>query len=114
MVCPPVLGDNPRADNIRTFNHFTGKVHSKATTNQIKNTAQGAKAHFGAFLENEEYRFLNLLIISYRSYYCIVTRWSDKRCLSHGMCLYQVIMTLHFLNDVVNDIESTRKSIITS
>ena len=28
---------------------------------------------------------------------CIVARWPDKRCLSHGMCLYQVIMTLHFL-----------------
>ena len=25
-------------------------------------------------------------------------------CLSHDMCLYQVIMTLHFLNDVVDDI----------
>ena len=22
----------------------------------------------------------------------------DKRCLSHGMCLFQVMMTLHFLN----------------
>ena len=23
---------------------------------------------------------------------CIVARWPDKRCLSHSMCLYQVIM----------------------
>ena len=30
-------------------------------------------------------------------------------CLSHGMCLYQVILTLHFLNGVVNDAESTQK-----
>ena len=45
--------------------------------------------------------------ISYRSYNCSATRWPDKRCLSHGMCLYQVIMTLHFLNDVVNDFKST-------
>ena len=36
----------------------------------------------------------------------------DKRCLSHGMCLYQVMMTLHFLNNVVNDAESTQKSIV--
>ena len=35
------------------------------------------------------------------------------RCLSHGKCLYQVIMTLHFLNYVVRDVESTRKSTIT-
>ena len=35
---------------------------------------------------------------------CIVAR-----CLSHGMCLYQVMMTLHFLNDVANDAESTQK-----
>ena len=26
------------------------------------------------------------------------------------MCLYQVMMTLHVLNDVVNDAESTQKS----
>ena len=38
----------------------------------------------------------------------------DKRCLSHGMCLYQVMMTLHFLNDVSNDAESTPKSKIAS
>ena len=31
-----------------------------------------------------------------------------------GMCLYQVMMTLHFLNDVANGAESTQKSIITS
>ena len=30
----------------------------------------------------------------------------DKWCLSHSMCLYQVMMTLHFLNDVANDAES--------
>ena len=33
----------------------------------------------------------------------------DKRCLSHGMCLYQVMMTLLFLNDVANDAESIQK-----
>ena len=41
---------------------------------------------------------------------CIVARWSDKRCLSHGMCLYQIIMTLLFLNNVV--MSSTQKFII--
>ena len=34
---------------------------------------------------------------------------SVSRCLSHGMCLYQVMMTLHFLNDVANDAESAQK-----
>ena len=29
------------------------------------------------------------------------------------MCLYHVIMTFHFLHDVVHDVESTRKSIFT-
>ena len=32
-----------------------------------------------------------------------------KRCLSHGVCLYQVMMTFHFLNDVANDAESTQQ-----
>ena len=54
------------------------------------------------------------LFIGNRLHYCIVTRWSIKRCLSHGMCLYQVMMTLHFLNDVDNDAESTQSSIITA
>ena len=47
--------------------------------------------------------------MSYRSYYCNVAHLPVKRCLSHGMCLYQVIMTLHFLNDIANDAESTQK-----
>ena len=34
---------------------------------------------------------------------CIVTRWPDRRCLSHGMCFYQVVVMMHFLNDVVNE-----------
>ena len=34
----------------------------------------------------------------------------DKHGLSHGMCLYQVMM-LHFLNDVANDTESMGKLI---
>ena len=38
----------------------------------------------------------------------------DKHGLSHGICLYQVMMTLHFLNDITNDTESTQKSKITS
>ena len=33
----------------------------------------------------------------------------DKRCLSHGMCLYQVMMMSHVLNDVANDAGSTQK-----
>ena len=32
----------------------------------------------------------------------------DKRCLSQGMCLYQVMMTMHFLNDVANEAGSTK------
>ena len=43
---------------------------------------------------------------------CIVAQCHDERCLSHGMCLYQLIMTLHFLNDVINDIELPPKSTI--
>ena len=33
----------------------------------------------------------------------------DNRCHSHGMCHYQVIMTLQFLNDVAKDTESIQK-----
>ena len=38
----------------------------------------------------------------------------DKHCLSHGMCLYQVMMTLQFLNDVASEAESIQKSKIKS
>ena len=37
----------------------------------------------------------------------------DKSCLSHGMCIYQVMMRLQFLNDIANEAESTQKSKIT-
>ena len=49
--------------------------------------------------------------IRYLSYklYC----WLDKRCPYHSMYLYQVNMKLHFLYDAVDDVELTRKSIIT-
>ena len=50
-----------------------------------------------------------LEFISYHSYKLQRCMLPDKRCLSHGMCLYQVMMTLHFLNDVANDDESTQK-----
>ena len=33
---------------------------------------------------------------------------TDKHGLSHEMCLYQVKMTLHFLNDVAYDAVSTK------
>ena len=39
--------------------------------------------------------------------FCIVTRWLNQRCLSPGMFLNQVMMTLYFLNDVTNEPEST-------
>ena len=38
----------------------------------------------------------------------------DKHCLSHGMCLYLVMMMLHFLNDVASVNDSTQKLIIMS
>ena len=50
--------------------------------------------------------------ISYLSYKLHCCTLPDKRCLSHGICLYHVMMTLHFLNDVAN--ESTQKSKIAS
>ena len=44
----------------------------------------------------------------------ILTALLPVACLSHGMCPYQVMMTLHFLNEVANDAESTQKSKIMS
>ena len=48
-----------------------------------------------------------------KSFYLQRCTLPDKRCLSHGMCLYQIMTTLHFLNDVANDAESTQKLKIT-
>ena len=42
------------------------------------------------------------IIISYLSYKLHCCTLPDKRCLSHGMRLFQVMMTLQFLNDVAN------------
>ena len=45
---------------------------------------------------------------------CIVARCLINVVYLKACCLYQVMMTLHFLNDVANDAESTQKSKITS
>ena len=52
--------------------------------------------------------------ISNLSYLLHCCTLPDKRFLSHCMCLYQVMMTLHFLNAVANDSESIQHSKITS
>ena len=69
---------------------------------------------FGQICSIRSERAVWLGFISYLAYYLLCWALPDKRCLSHGMCLYQVIMTLHFLNDVDYDAESTQKSKITS
>ena len=53
-------------------------------------------------------------LISYHSYSLQCCMLPEKRYLSQGMCLYQVMMTLLFLNDIANDAESTQNSKITS
>ena len=55
-----------------------------------------------------------LQFIIYHSYKLHCCPLPDKRYLSHGMYLYQVMMASHFLNDVANDAESTQTSKITS
>ena len=45
---------------------------------------------------------------------CIVTRCLINVVYLTACCLYQVIMTLHFLNDVANEAELTYKSKMTS
>ena len=52
-----------------------------------------------------EIRGIQITFISYLSYSLHCGTLPDKRCLSHGMCLYQVMMTLHFFENVPNDAE---------
>ena len=66
-----------------------------------------------SYMELAELLYLPDIEICYLSYLLHCCTFSDKR-LSHGMCIYQVMMTLYFLNDVANDAESTQKSKITS
>ena len=64
-------------------------------------------------MDNSDFNLHAYTFISYHSYYLQSGTLPDKRCLSRDMC-YQVMMTLHFLNVVANDAESTQKSKITS
>ena len=59
---------------------------------------------------SQVYMFL-YSVLSVTSYLLHGCTLPDIHCLAHGMCLYQIIMTLHFLNDVAND---AQKSKITS
>ena len=60
-------------------------------------------------LLKQVFGFINYL--AYQLHYCMLL---DKCYLSDGMCLYQVMVALHFLNDVANGAESKQKSTITS
>ena len=57
---------------------------------------------------------LKLMFISYPSYmYQLDCRTlPDKRCLPNGMGPYQVMMTLHFLNDVAYDLNQHKNYVI--
>ena len=60
-------------------------------------------------------RWLGMLhFISYLSYYLQCCALPEQRCLSQGLCLYQVMMMLHFLNGVANGAESTQETKIAS
>ena len=67
-----------------------------------------------------EYSFLNLRSERYVVFHQLslilmhCCTLPDKLCLSQDMCLYQVMMTLHFLNDLAHDAESTQTSKILS
>ena len=63
------------------------------------------------FRSNTYYKNKFISYLAYQLHYCTL---SDKRCLSQGMYLNQVMMSLHLLNDVANDAESKQKSKITS
>ena len=52
-----------------------------------------------------------ICFVSYLLYLLHCCTLPDKHGLTHGMCLYQVMMTLHFLKDVANDAESTHTKI---
>ena len=56
--------------------------------------------------KQQEYRHYSIYQLPLKLLCCALP---DKRCLSHVMCLFQVMMTLHFLNDVANDAESKQK-----
>ena len=55
------------------------------------------------------------IVLSVTSYInCIVARCLINVVFLSGMCFYQVMMTLHLLNDVANDTELTQKLKVTS
>ena len=77
-----------------------------------KRPNQLSKVHFMISLNSAIWDFISYL--SYQLHCCI---WPDKRChvvYLTACCLYQVMMTLHFLNDVANDAESLYNSKMTS
>ena len=99
-----------------SFSYFSTKTYVVVTQKNHLNemvlfsTQTYIKTDGSDSIHNIAFIFCLTAITSHN--YCIAARCPDKRCLSHGM--YQVMMSLHFMNDGVNDIESTQKSINTS
>ena len=72
-------------------------------------TIIGGFAHMQSVQKHHGLAQIKSIFISYLSTYLHCCTLPDKSCLSHGMCLYQVMMTLFFLNDVANNTELTQK-----
>ena len=86
-----------------TFIHFQ---ESSATFVKICNQANSVHRLISSEL------YLSLSVTSHTN--CIVARCLINVVYLTACCLYQVMMTLHFLSDVANDAQSTQKSKITS
>ena len=62
----------------------------------------------GAYTSHSRFFYL-LLVTSHINCILHFCTLPDKHCQSHGMCLYQVMIKLHFLKDVTYHAESTKK-----
>ena len=93
-------------------------MHGKKKRKTSANMRINFRLHVSTFQKCfiKLFQLIRMCILSVTSHInCFGARRPDKqRWLSHSMCLYQVMMTLLFLNDVANDTKSTQKSIITS
>ena len=79
---------------------------TSSRTNLIQNAFNVGKI-FETLIFGNLFKAKVIILVSYFSYKLHCCKLPDKRCLSHGNCLYQVMMMLHFLNDVANDTETT-------
>ena len=94
----------------RANNHYVWKMEILVRWSALVSSCQNMKLKIRCWWTDSYKTILNSILSVTPNINWIVSTWPNKRSYLTACYLYQVMMTLHFLNDVAYDAESTQTS----